>query len=1113
MPAAAKSQKNVHASHISSNQIERHQHSSDLPVTQIQKNPFFSSAEKKGSFFQPKLIVNRIDDPYETEADRVAEEVTQSIYSKGEGAFFPPSPLVNGDGGTGVQTNAFFQRKPAFESPTEMDLNTAAHEAVQRSTDDTAKTRILPPAPIQRQDEEVLESEEDHVQRQATPINIADSPEASTEFEQRLRSSKGGGKSLTGKTRDQMESAFKADFSNVRIHDDSNAETMSNNVFAHAFTHGSDIYFNQGTYRPDTKEGTTLLAHELTHVVQQGGAGQGSVQRSTGINITQSAPPMVQRGIISRARNWAADKAANIPGYTMLTVILGFNPINGADVARNATNIFRAIMGFMPGGDLIWQALNNYGIFDKVGTWLVQKFEELRDIGASIISAFREFLNSLGITDIARLGSLWRRAKRIFTNPIKRIISFVKSLVKDILIFIRDAILKPLAALAEGTPAWDLLLAVLGVNPITGESVPRTADTLIGGFMKLIGQEEIWENMKRANAVARGWAWFQSTISQLIAMVSSLPGKFINTLKSLTITDLVLAPRAFAKIIKVFATFAIDFASWAGNAMWELLKIIFAVVAPGAMPFLNRAGAAFKSILENPMDFLGNLVQAGKMGFNMFKENIGSILKDVLIDWLTGTLEGAGIYIPQALEFKEIVKFILSVLGLTWDNIRAKLVEHLGEGPVVVLEEGFELVKTLITEGPGAAWEQIKEHLSNLKEMVIGEIISWVTQTVVAKAVVKIVSSLNPVGGFIQAILTIWGVIKVFIQRIRKIIEVGVAFLNSIVEIAEGNLMPAAQKIVNTMKGILVLAVSFLAEFAGLGKIGQALQNILKKIRDPIDKAMDKVILWIKNKAKSFLKGKDDEKHAQIATAAGEEMKQGGENLGSYEELRKNKEVQAKNIEDKYKGQLKQGIGIRVAFTAPESDKTDEDLDFTIIIAPNTTKKKGSVKVKSGITDIKVKRSTFRLTTKWELFERDEDSEHHGSLTEQEAEDRKKKRRSPRLKKNLDRRHVISSQTMAAHYESVLNGKKWSKAKDILDPKKPVAEPLDNDNIQKSAQALHRDFFNDVENLFIGDASENRSIGAETDIPEAWVDRKSKMWKKHLKYIKDNYALDSSFTA
>jgi hypothetical protein len=905
------------------------------------------SAAENASFFQPKLQVNKINDPYEAEADRVAEEVTHSVYFGSEGSLSPSEPSAPSEGGTNIQRLAFFQRKPAFESPTEMDLNTAGNPEVQRSATGESTTAIsTPPPAANHQEEELGETETENIQLKANLSKMAADRKVNTGFESRLHASKGGGTPLPVKTKGPMESAFGADFSNVRIHTDSNAAGMNNHVQAHAFTHGSDIYFNRGTYQPEKKEGTKLLAHELTHVVQQGGAAKAAVQRSAAVSVSKSAPAMVQRGVISRARNWAADKANNIPGYSMLTVILGFNPINGRDVPRNAANIFRGIMGFLPGGDLIWRALTNHGIFDKVGTWIMQQLETLGDIGASIKSAFLEFLDSLGITDIARLGSLWRRAKRIFTAPITRIISFVRGLVTDILNFIKEAILRPLASLAEGTRAWDLLIAILGENPITGDPVPRTADTLIGGFMKLIGQEEIWENIKRGNAVARAWAWFQGAMTSLIALVSSIPTRFINALKSLTIVDLVVVPRAFAKIAGVFTTFVVDFVSWAGNAMWELLKIIFSVVAPGALPYLERAGGALRSIFQDPAGFLGNLVAAGKMGFQIFKENIGSILKDVLIEWLTGTLAGVGIYIPQGLTFPEILKFILSVLGLTWENIRAKLVEHFGEGPVTVLEEGFELVQLLVTEGPAAAWEKIQEHLSTLQETVISEIISWVSQTVVAKAVVKIVSSLNPVGGFIQAILTIWGVIKVFIQRIQKIIQVGVAFMNSIMEIAAGNLMPAAMKVVNTMKGILVLAVSFLAEFAGLGKIGEALQNILKKIRDPIDNALDKMILWVKGKAQGFLKSKDDEKHQQIAMAASNELSEGSSEFNSYEELRSAKQQQAQGIEQKYQPELKEGIGITISFTEPAVDQEDQDLDFEVMIAPNTTKIKNAVTLK-----------------------------------------------------------------------------------------------------------------------------------------------------------------------
>nr|WP_321236367.1 DUF4157 domain-containing protein [uncultured Psychroserpens sp.] len=894
----------------------------------------------QGTFFQPKLQVNKIGDPYEVEADRVADEVTLSIYSGNDDIASATPPAPSSDGSTSIQRLSFFQRKPAFDSPTELDLNTANNPEIQRVASTESITSTTPPSSPNQFEDDVPESDTDKIQRKANLNKMVQEREVNGSFESRLSTSKGGGTPLSSETKGQMESAFGKDFSNVRIHTDSNAVDMNNQVHAHAFTHGSDIYFNQNTYQPNKKEGTKLLAHELTHVVQQGGAAS-KVQRKAAVNVNQTAPAMVQRGLISRARNWAADKANNIPGFSMLTVIIGFNPINGQDVPRNAANIFRGIMGFMPGGNLIWEALNNHGIFDKVGNWIVKQLDTLGDIGGALKTAFWDFVDSLSLSDFApwNIGGLWPRAKGLFMTPINMIKKFVPALVSDILNFIKDAILRPLASLAEGTRAWDLLIAVLGRNPITDETVPQTADTLIGGFMKLIGQEEIWENIKKGNAVARAWAWFQGAMAAVLALVTSVPTRFKNALKSLTIVDIVVVPRAFAKIVSVFAGFVGDFMSWAGNAMWELLKIIFAVVAPGALPYLEKAGGALRSIFQNPGAFLGNLVAAGKLGFQIFKENIGSILKDVLIQWLTGTLAGVGIYIPTGLTFPEILKFILSVLGLTWENIRAKLVEHFGEGPVTVLEEGFELVQLLVTEGPAAAWEKIQEHLSNLQETVISEIITWVSKTVVAKAVIKIVSSLNPVGGFIQAILTIWGVIKVFIQRIQKIIQVGVAFMNSIMEIAAGNIMPAAMKVVNTMKGILVLAVSFLAEFAGLGKIGDALQNILKKIRDPIDKALDKMILWVKTKAQSFLKKKDNSEHAIYGKEIQEKLGQGPTNKEqSFEAFYAERVEKAKALEAEYQGKLKDGIKLTISYGSLEEEQKDKDIDVKILIAPNDYK-------------------------------------------------------------------------------------------------------------------------------------------------------------------------------
>src|SRR5262249_43957769 len=163
-------------------------------------------------------------------------------------------------------------------------------------------------------------------------------------------------------------------------------------------------------------------------------------------------------------------------------------------------------------------------------------------------------------------------------------------LVAGIIKFVKEAILRPLASLAEGTRGYDLLKAVLGEDPVTGDPVPRNADTLIGGFLKLIGQEEGWENLKKANAAAPGWAWFQGALASLMGFVRQIPGKFVAAFQALELADIILVPRAFAKIAAVFGGFIGEFFAWAGKALWELLEIIFAVVAPGAIPYLKKVG-------------------------------------------------------------------------------------------------------------------------------------------------------------------------------------------------------------------------------------------------------------------------------------------------------------------------------------------------------------------------------------------------------------------------------------------------------------------------------------------------------------------------------------------
>lgn len=680
-------------------------------------------------------------------------------------------------------------------------------------------------------------------------------------------------------TQSVLESSYGANLHSVRVHTDTHGQDLAQSLSARAVTYGNHIFLGPGERQTDLK----LMAHETAHVLQQRAApvlhlwapGQGNnsyeseahqaadaVMRHESYSIQQrTAEPQAQRLGLSDALNYFADKANLIPGFRMFTIVIGMNPINGASVDRSPGNIIRAIVEFLPGGGFVVQALESSGVFDKVGNWVAGQLKSLGMVGSAFKQGIDDFLHSLSWRDIFHLGSLWDRAKAIFTGPISQLINFVKGLIGGIIQFIKDAILKPIAKLAEGTEGYNLLKGILGKDPITGEAVPRSAETLLGPLLRMIGLGDVWQKMQQAKAIPRAWAWFQSTMGQLVGFVSQIPGLFLAAFKALTIEDIILVPKAFAKLAKVFGGFLGKFVSWGVDAMFKLLEIVFDVVSPGAFAYIKKTGGALKAILKNPLPFIGNLVKAAKLGFMNFGGNFLTHLKKGLIDWLTGSLEG--VYIPKALTLPEFGKLAISVLGVSWAQIRAKIVKALGpsgETIMKVLETTFDVVMALISGGPAAAWDVIKDKLNDLKDQVVDGIIGFIKETVVTKAIPKLISMFIPGAGFISAIISIYDTVMVFINKISKIIQVVTAFLNSIVAIAAGNIGAAAARVESILAGLLSLAISFLAGFVGLGKVTGKIMEVINKVRAKVDKALDAGVNWIVSAVKKLggmIKGKD----------------------------------------------------------------------------------------------------------------------------------------------------------------------------------------------------------------------------------------------------------------
>lgn len=677
------------------------------------------------------------------------------------------------------------------------------------------------------------------------------------------RARAGGGQPLPAGVRAAVEPRLGASLAGVRVHTDADAAARAAAIGARAFTIGADIYFGAGQYQPDTPAGRELIAHELVHTVQQGAA----VQRSAIDPVSEQVRPHVQRGAIDWARDagqWLGDKAsagieavkdeareffaaraASLPGYRLFRLATGRDPITGEAVAASGAEVLRAIVGIVPLGEAVVKALDNHDIFDRGAAFIARQAGALSDLATGIIGDVKAFIGRLGVNDALRLGELWNEASALVSNSINSVINFLGNLVSDFAALVKDAIVKPLGAwAAANVPHWDLLTGVLGLNPVSDEGT-SPGEQLIGAFMALIGQQDVWDNIRKCGAVARAWAWFQGALGGARALVTSIPGRVKGIFTGLTISDLLTIPAVFGRITGTFASFVADFTRWGLGTVLSLLEIILSVVAPAALPYIRKAGGAFATILRNPIGFVGNLVAAGKQGFLAFAANFLTHLKAGLIGWLTGSLGGAGVYIPQGFSARELLKFVASVLGLTWAQLRVRLVAAVGETAVVAMESSFALVKTLVTEGPAAAWQQIIAAVGDLKAMAIDAVMDFVKSRIITVAITRLVMMLNPAGAFIQALLAIWNTIRFFMERLAQIKAVAMRFIDSIAAIANGALGAAAARVEQTMAGMLVLVISFLARQANLGNVGQAVTGFIRRLRAPIERALDRVIAFV----------------------------------------------------------------------------------------------------------------------------------------------------------------------------------------------------------------------------------------------------------------------------
>jgi len=228
--------------------------------------PFFQSSQgaqkkgvqrkkKDGAFFQPKLAIGQPDSIQEKEADATAGKMVQRLATSKE-----DEKLSTHD--ARMEKDKEEPMKPVQKKGKPDDKKEEEKKTLHKkdAPDKKKKKKKAAGAEMGKKKGGMV-----HKKEKGPASGGFAPPEVAAE----IKRQSGKGSPLPAGTLAEMNKSFGTDFSQVRIHYDSAAARLCEELNAQAFTHGTDIFFNEGKYNPESTEGKLLLAHELTHVVQQ----------------------------------------------------------------------------------------------------------------------------------------------------------------------------------------------------------------------------------------------------------------------------------------------------------------------------------------------------------------------------------------------------------------------------------------------------------------------------------------------------------------------------------------------------------------------------------------------------------------------------------------------------------------------------------------------------------------------------------------------------------------------------------------------------------------------------------------------------------------------------
>jgi len=595
------------------------------------------------------------------------------------------------------------------------------------------------------------------------------------------------------------------------------------------------------------------------------------------VNVASQLLQIVKDYLVSSLIDFIREQTT---AYPLLTVILERDPISGEAVERTPIALLRGFMLLSESGAEQLRQMEESGSLQKAADWLDGAVARLNLSWEELVSGFMSIWNSVGIHSLLDPVGIFRQIYDTFAAPVGRIINFVIEVGTMILRFIKDALIRRLVAYARTIRGYPLLTVILGQDPFSDEPVERSAENIIHGFMSLMdGGEEQFQEMKQTGAIARLTTRIENAIATLNFTWEYIKGLFVRAWESFSLADLAAPIAAFQRLMGIFGAPLLRLVSFVGDVIKLVIEVALQLMNfPVSLisNIITKAMQAFEDIKRDPIGFLKNLLRAVKTGFVKFFDNIATHLINGVTGWLFKELEDAGIRPPADLSLGSILGFVMDVLGISIDRIFQKLAARIGQdkvdrirGMIGRLTGIWTFVSDVMTRGPVAIWEYIRDQISNLWNVVLDAVRNWVVTRIVQRVVARLLSMLDPTGimAVVNGFIAFYNAVQSFIAYLREMLEIVNSFVEGVAEIARGSVERAANFLEGSLARAVPIAIGFLANQVGLSGLGRRIGEMIERVREMVDRGLDWLIDRAVSAGTSFMNmfrgGRGDEQESE----------------------------------------------------------------------------------------------------------------------------------------------------------------------------------------------------------------------------------------------------------